>query len=178
MIWKKNEWQHWRILILATPAKWKVFKVICVPGSPILCAPTAPTAEPGSMRLAWYLFIHVSRNTCITTPSYNKVHRPTNLDLNIYHTLRRPRMREPQYTLTVETPSNPNWDHRLGGDWKYEGKLKRRKKRRRLRRSIASVCIWPPIVATWHQRCWLLFVHGPLDQGRQENQEANPRWSV
>lgn len=35
-----------RILMEATPAKWKVFKVICVPGSPILCAQTAPTAVP------------------------------------------------------------------------------------------------------------------------------------
>lgn len=31
----------------ATPAKWNVFKVICVPGSPMDCAPTAPTVEPG-----------------------------------------------------------------------------------------------------------------------------------
>ena len=30
----------------ATPAKWNVFKVICVPGSPIDCAPTAPTVDP------------------------------------------------------------------------------------------------------------------------------------
>ena len=30
----------------ATPAKWKVFSVICVPGSPIDCAPTAPTCAP------------------------------------------------------------------------------------------------------------------------------------
>jgi hypothetical protein len=30
----------------ATPAKWKVFNVICVPGSPIDCAPTAPTVDP------------------------------------------------------------------------------------------------------------------------------------
>lgn len=33
----------------ATPAKWKVFKVIWVPGSPMLCAQSAPTAEPGSI---------------------------------------------------------------------------------------------------------------------------------
>ena len=33
--------------IVATPAKWNVFKVICVPGSPIDWAPTAPTVEPG-----------------------------------------------------------------------------------------------------------------------------------
>ena len=32
--------------ILATPAKWKVFRVIWVPGSPILCAPNAPTVDP------------------------------------------------------------------------------------------------------------------------------------
>lgn len=32
--------------IEATPAKWNVFKVICVPGSPIDCAPTAPTVDP------------------------------------------------------------------------------------------------------------------------------------
>ena len=35
-----------RILMEATPAKWKVFSVICVPGSPILWAHTAPTAVP------------------------------------------------------------------------------------------------------------------------------------
>lgn len=32
--------------IEATPAKWKVLSVICVPGSPIDCAPIAPTAVP------------------------------------------------------------------------------------------------------------------------------------
>lgn len=31
----------------ATPAKWNVLSVICVPGSPMDCAPTAPTVEPG-----------------------------------------------------------------------------------------------------------------------------------
>lgn len=36
------------ILMPATPAKWKVFRVICVPGSPIDCAAMAPTADPGS----------------------------------------------------------------------------------------------------------------------------------
>jgi hypothetical protein len=35
--------------IEATPAKWKVFNVIWVPGSPIDWAPTAPTVDPGSM---------------------------------------------------------------------------------------------------------------------------------
>lgn len=34
----------------ATPAKWNVFKVICVPGSPIDCAPTAPTVDPKMVR--------------------------------------------------------------------------------------------------------------------------------
>ena len=38
----------WWILMLATPAKWKVFSVICVPGSPMLWAPTAPTAVPSN----------------------------------------------------------------------------------------------------------------------------------
>ena len=32
--------------MLATPAKWNVFRVICVPGSPMLCAPKAPTVDP------------------------------------------------------------------------------------------------------------------------------------
>eukprot|EP00659_Diplonema_papillatum_P008560 gene8559-biopygen8548 len=36
------------MLMDATPAKWNVFRVICVPGSPILCAPMAPQAVPGS----------------------------------------------------------------------------------------------------------------------------------
>jgi len=34
------------MFMLATPAKWNVFSVICVPGSPMLCAPKAPTVEP------------------------------------------------------------------------------------------------------------------------------------
>ena len=41
--------------IEATPAKWKVFKVICVPGSPIDCAPIAPTAVPASTLALEYL---------------------------------------------------------------------------------------------------------------------------
>ena len=36
----------WVMFMDATPAKWKVFRVICVPGSPILCAARAPTAVP------------------------------------------------------------------------------------------------------------------------------------
>ena len=35
--------------LLATPAKWKVFRVICVVGSPILCAAIMPTISPGLM---------------------------------------------------------------------------------------------------------------------------------
>eukprot|EP00976_Prorocentrum_cordatum_P109502 1195032-Prorocentrum_minimum.AAC.1 len=71
----------------ATPAKWKVFSVICVPGSPMDCAPTAPTALAGSTFLArpghagynstfsaWYLAqetLHPSStdpDTQVTTP--------------------------------------------------------------------------------------------------------------
>lgn len=37
--------------MLATPAKWKVFRVICVPGSPILWAANAPTAVPEEQTL-------------------------------------------------------------------------------------------------------------------------------
>ena len=33
-------------LIEAALAKWNVFRVIWVPGSPIDCAPTTPTVEP------------------------------------------------------------------------------------------------------------------------------------
>lgn len=36
--------------IEATPAKWKVFNVIWVPGSPIDWAATAPTVEPKNDR--------------------------------------------------------------------------------------------------------------------------------
>ena len=32
-----------------TPAKWKVLRVICVAGSPILCAAKAPTISPGEI---------------------------------------------------------------------------------------------------------------------------------
>ena len=34
------------MFMLATPAKWNVLSVICVPGSPMLCAATPPTGEP------------------------------------------------------------------------------------------------------------------------------------
>ena len=47
----------------ATPAKWKVFSVIWVPGSPMDCAPTAPTALPGSIRLDRYLVTQRSKNS-------------------------------------------------------------------------------------------------------------------
>mmetsp|Transcript_45814 Transcript_45814/g.129605 ORF Transcript_45814/g.129605 Transcript_45814/m.129605 type:complete len:293 (+) Transcript_45814:531-1409(+) len=33
------------------PARWKVFRVICVLGSPMLCAAMTPTASPGCARL-------------------------------------------------------------------------------------------------------------------------------
>lgn len=41
----------WVIFIDATPAKWKVFNVICVPGSPILWAAIAPTGVPVKTKL-------------------------------------------------------------------------------------------------------------------------------
>ncbi|KAH3669375.1 hypothetical protein OGAPHI_001496 [Ogataea philodendri] len=46
----------------ATPAKWNVLSVIWVPGSPIECAPIAPTAVPGST-LALRLVQHRSDST-------------------------------------------------------------------------------------------------------------------
>ena len=49
--------------MLATPAKWNVLRVICVPGSPMDCAPIAPTAVPGCMRFCSYRSAHVSRNS-------------------------------------------------------------------------------------------------------------------
>jgi len=49
--------------MLATPAKWKVFSVICVSGSPILWAPIAPIAVPASSLFRWYREMHVLRNT-------------------------------------------------------------------------------------------------------------------
>lgn len=50
------------ILMPATPAKWKVFRVICVPGSPIDCAATAPTAVPGSTLALSYFSKHAPMN--------------------------------------------------------------------------------------------------------------------
>lgn len=34
------------MFMAATPAKWNVLSVICVPGSPMLWAPKAPTVDP------------------------------------------------------------------------------------------------------------------------------------
>jgi hypothetical protein len=39
------------MFIAATPAKWNVFSVICVPGSPMDCAPKAPTVDPAAGQL-------------------------------------------------------------------------------------------------------------------------------
>mmetsp|Transcript_69402 Transcript_69402/g.196753 ORF Transcript_69402/g.196753 Transcript_69402/m.196753 type:complete len:307 (+) Transcript_69402:946-1866(+) len=47
--------------MLATPAKWNVFSVICVAGSPIDCAATTPTASPG-ISMAW-MYLLVQRST-------------------------------------------------------------------------------------------------------------------
>ena len=46
----------------ATPAKWKVFRVIWVPGSPMLWAQTAPTAVPGSILDLAYFSLQMVRN--------------------------------------------------------------------------------------------------------------------
>ena len=53
------------MFIDATPAKWNVFSVICVPGSPMDCAPMAPTAVPGSIRFSVYFRAHASKNAFI-----------------------------------------------------------------------------------------------------------------
>jgi len=42
------------MFISATPAKWKVFSVICVPGSPIDSAEINPTDSPGCTFAFWY----------------------------------------------------------------------------------------------------------------------------
>lgn len=47
----------------ATPAKWKVLSVICVPGSPIDWAPTAPTVEPGIISIK---YMDEMNNCCLT----------------------------------------------------------------------------------------------------------------
>mmetsp|Transcript_27715 Transcript_27715/g.66797 ORF Transcript_27715/g.66797 Transcript_27715/m.66797 type:complete len:232 (+) Transcript_27715:1455-2150(+) len=41
-----------RVTFAPAPAKWNVFNVICVDGSPIDCAAIQPTASPGSARAA------------------------------------------------------------------------------------------------------------------------------
>ena len=45
----------------ATPAKWKVFSVICVPGSPTDWAVMAPTASPEIYPQSVYKKIQVLR---------------------------------------------------------------------------------------------------------------------
>mmetsp|Transcript_63111 Transcript_63111/g.150779 ORF Transcript_63111/g.150779 Transcript_63111/m.150779 type:complete len:224 (-) Transcript_63111:2635-3306(-) len=51
-----------RVTFLApTPAKWKVFRVICVAGSPTLCAASVPITSPG--------FTRDLMNFCFTSPS-------------------------------------------------------------------------------------------------------------
>ena len=50
-----------------TPAKWKVFSVICVAGSPILCAPSAPTISPGwacAVRNLFFTSPRIQSNAC------------------------------------------------------------------------------------------------------------------
>ena len=64
--WVKNLTKEFiksvRILMDATPAKWKVFRVIWVPGSPMLWAQTAPTAVPGSILDLAYFSLQMVRN--------------------------------------------------------------------------------------------------------------------
>lgn len=45
------------------PAKWKVFNVICVEGSPKDCAAIAPTASPGSTKHLKYYHWYISVNS-------------------------------------------------------------------------------------------------------------------
>ncbi|KAH3683385.1 hypothetical protein WICPIJ_005643 [Wickerhamomyces pijperi] len=61
LTWMKDK-SSFVTFIEATPAKWKVFKVICVPGSPIDCAPMAPTAVPGSTLARLYFCNEMVRN--------------------------------------------------------------------------------------------------------------------
>ena len=43
----------------ATPAKWNVFSVIWVPGSPMDWAPNAPTVDPGSTIFSRWRLWHI-----------------------------------------------------------------------------------------------------------------------
>lgn len=72
--------------MLATPAKWNVFNVIWVPGSPILWAPIAPIDAPASIFFEWYRDKQVSKKTWagekrrinhITEWHNNKIHEQT-----------------------------------------------------------------------------------------------------
>mmetsp|Transcript_4444 Transcript_4444/g.15604 ORF Transcript_4444/g.15604 Transcript_4444/m.15604 type:complete len:205 (+) Transcript_4444:1069-1683(+) len=47
----------------ATPAKWKVLRVIWVVGSPTLWEQMAPTGVPGSTRARWYFWAQRPRNS-------------------------------------------------------------------------------------------------------------------
>ena len=62
----------------ATPAKWNVFRVICVPGSPILWAHRAPTAVLGSIFALEYFSLQRLRN-CF---SWDLVQRSTHDNTN------------------------------------------------------------------------------------------------
>lgn len=63
------------MFIAATPAKWNVFSVICVPGSPMDCAPKAPTVDPAIMQLPLSddRRRHSSRcASCVCTPNQGR----------------------------------------------------------------------------------------------------------
>ena len=72
----------------ATPAKWNVFNVICVPGSPILWAHRAPTAVPGSILALEYFSLHRFRKSTswdlVQRSNQDNTDKKINKQLNIY----------------------------------------------------------------------------------------------
>lgn len=88
--------------ILATPAKWNVLSVICVPGSPMDCAPTAPTVEPAADR-----------------PAIVQLHTTTFVEkgmLPVYMASNARNVQHAADTGKVQTPARTSWadvDHLL-----------------------------------------------------------------
>ena len=72
----------------ATPAKWNVFNVICVPGSPILWAHRAPTAVPGSILALEYFSLQRFRKSTswdlVQRSNQDNTDKKINKQLNIY----------------------------------------------------------------------------------------------
>mmetsp|Transcript_14913 Transcript_14913/g.56588 ORF Transcript_14913/g.56588 Transcript_14913/m.56588 type:complete len:373 (-) Transcript_14913:3034-4152(-) len=74
--------------MLATPAKWNVFSVICVPGSLMDWAPMAPTASPGSTMPRVYLCSATARMSWTSsrvTPAQLRTTRRASLDSRPLH---------------------------------------------------------------------------------------------